>query len=227
MTRYDEHCDALSTAADALRLVLDTTDLTTPVPTCPGWTVSDLGEHVTDVHRWALSELVGTPPDPLPAGPVAERFARGAAELTEALASRDADAGCRAIYPPDTAATWARRQALETAIHLWDATHAVGAATRLPADLAADGVREVFDDLYPRQVRLGRVTPVTDSVLVRFSDAHGGAHLGGGAPDAVVTAPAHDVLLLLWGRIGPDQLDAEVDGDEAALRRILDTALVP
>lgn len=175
----------------------------------------------------ALSELTGAQPDPMPAGSLTERFARGASELMAALASRDADSACRAIYPPDTAATWARRQALETSIHLWDATNAVGAATRLPSDLAADGVREVFDDLYPRQVRLGRVAPVTDSVVVRFSDAPGSARLGSRSPDAVLTAAANDVLLLLWGRNTLDAVGIAVEGDHRAVRRLLKSALVP
>lgn len=227
MSRYERHRDSLAEAVSGLHDVLATAAADTPVPSCPGWTIADLGTHVTDVHRRALSELTGAQPEPLPAGSVAERFARGASELMAALASRDADTACRAIYPPDTAATWARRQALETTIHLWDAAHAVGADTRLPSDLAADGVREVFEDLYPRQVRLGRVAPVTDSVVIRFSDAPGGARLGAGTADVTVTATAHDVLLLLWGRHTLDAVGVAVEGDQTAVRRLLNSALVP
>lgn len=227
MTRYDEHRAALSSAADGLERTLMDADLDTTVPTCPGWTLADLGAHVTDIHRWALGELTGDRPEPLTGTTAVARFREGADELLQALAARDADAPCRAIYPPDTAATWARRQALETSVHLWDAQRALGGAPRLQAALASDGVREVFEDLYPRQVRLGRIEPVPATVVIRFSDADGEARVGGGAPDAVLTASAHDALLLLWGRVGLDGIDAIIDGDLGAVDEVLTTALVP
>ena len=46
-------------------------------------------------------------------------------------------------------------------MHLWDAEHALGLAQPIEPDLAWDGVAEVVDILYPRQVRLGRTTPLT------------------------------------------------------------------
>lgn len=227
MSTYDGHLAALADAADRLDATLRTGDRTATVPSCPGWTVADLGEHLTDVHRWALGQLTGTEQEPLPRTDLAERFRIGADELLGALRTRTAETACTAIYPPDTAATWARRQAHETTIHLWDAQQALGGGQRLQAELATDGVREVVDDLYPRQVRLGRVEPLSEAVVFAFTDAPGEAVLGDGEPAVRVTGRSEDVLLVLWGRRTPDSVDLTVDGDRGALDRALGTKLVP
>lgn len=232
MSTYDGHRTALADAADRFEAALRTGDRTVPVPSCPGWTVADLGEHLTDVHRWALGQLVGDKQEPRPCADLtradlADRFRAGADALIGALRTRTADTACTAIYPPDTAATWARRQAHETAIHLWDAQRALGGDPRLQAELATDGVREVVDDLYPRQVRLGRVEPLTEPVVFAFTDAPGEAVLGAGEPAVRVAGRAEDVLLVLWGRRTPDSVDLTVDGDRGALHRALARKLVP
>jgi hypothetical protein len=85
----------------------------------------------------------------------------------------------------------------------------------------------VVDDLYPRQVRLGRIEPLTEPVVFAFTDAPGEAVLGDGEPAVRVTGRAADVLLVLWGRRTPDTVDLTVDGDRGALDRALGTKLVP
>ncbi|WP_439692511.1 maleylpyruvate isomerase family mycothiol-dependent enzyme [Curtobacterium sp. SP.BCo] len=227
MSTYDGHRTALEDAAERFHAVLRTGDRTILVPSCPGWTVADLGEHLTDVHRWALGQLTGDEQEPLPQADLADRFRAGADALIGALRTRPADTACAAIYPPDTAATWARRQAHETAIHLWDAQRALGGDPRLQAELATDGVREVVGDLYPRQVRLGRVEPLTEAVVFAFTDAPGKAALGAGEPAVRVAGRAEDVLLVLWGRRAIDTANLTVDGDRGALDRALGTKLVP
>ena len=227
MSTYDGHLTALADAADRFDATLRTGDRTAPVPSCPGWSVADLGEHLTGVHRWALGQLIGDEPEPHADADLADRFRAGADELIGALRTRTAETACTAIYPPDTAATWARRQAHETAIHLWDAQQALGGDPRLQADLATDGVREVVDDLYPRQVRLGRIEPLSEAVVFAFTDAPGEAVLGDGEPAVRVTGRAEDVLLVLWGRRTPDSVDLTVDGHRRPLHRALATKLVP
>lgn len=230
MPSYADHIDVLADAATRFEDVLRTGDRTAVVPSCPGWTVSDLGEHLAEIHRWALGQLTGTEPDAIVATDLADRFSAGADELVAALRARSADTPSAAIYPPDSAATWARRQGHETAIHLWDAMTASGDDPGLQAEHAADGVREVVADLYPRQVRLGRVEPLAATVVFACSDADGEAVLVGtdpAAPSVRVTGRAEDLLLLLWGRRDPAVIDLAVDGDRAALDAALATALVP
>jgi len=85
----------------------------------------------------------------------------------------------------------------------------------------------VVDDLYPRQVRLGRVEALTKPVVFAFTDAFGEAVLGDGEPAVRVAGRAEDLLLVLWGRRTPDMVDLTVDGDRGALDRALGTKLVP
>jgi uncharacterized protein (TIGR03083 family) len=231
MSMYDADATTVEAAAAALADVLRSSDPEVAIPSCPGWTMSDLGEHVTDIHRWVLGQLTGDEPAVVTGGPdLAGRLAAGAEALVTAFRSRRPEDACPAIYPPDTAATWARRQAQETVMHLWDARNALGAAPRLPVDVASDGVREVLEDLYPRQVRLGRVEPLAATVVVAFTDAPGAGTLigtDGGGPAVRVTGRAEDLLLVLWGRRAIEAVPLTIEGDHAALDAALATKLVP
>ncbi len=62
--------------------------------------------------------------------------------------------------PNRTAGFWRRRQVHETALHLWDAERAAGTPTPFDPALSWDGVLEVPEVMYPRQVRLGRIEPL-------------------------------------------------------------------
>jgi hypothetical protein len=56
---FDRHCAEIVTQTSLLVGHLDCADLTVPVPTCPGWNVSQLARHVEGGQRWA-DEIVGT-----------------------------------------------------------------------------------------------------------------------------------------------------------------------
>lgn len=53
----EDYLSALEThgraLADAARI-----DFTAPSPVCPGWTVRDVVEHTTMVHRWATRHVI-------------------------------------------------------------------------------------------------------------------------------------------------------------------------
>ncbi len=218
---------------------LATGDLLAPVAACRGWDVGDLGAHLGGVHRWATQALTATAPPEVPEAPGREElaawFVEGGALLLRSLGAVDPDQECWGFGPrPRTASFWVRRQALETAVHAWDAADALGRPTTLPADLAADGVDEVASVLYPRQVRLGRRPPVDAPVLLVASDADlasAGSLIGEGEPVGTVVGPAAALLLLVWGRRDLDVLVAEgaarVEGDEARLRAALALPLTP
>lgn len=224
------YVDLLESAANRFADVVAASSPTTPVLGCPGWTIADLTEHLTDVHSWARSMVTGEELPNAGSGTV-RRFRAGADALVTALRERPADAPCRAVYPPDVAGTWARRQALETTIHLWDATVSTGGAASLPAGLAADGVAEVTDDLYPRQVRLGRQHPLAATVAFRLDDVDETVLLVGTDDGlearSTLSGTAADVLLVLWGRRSIDDVDVVVSGEEAALWAALRAELVP
>src|SRR3954463_8625035 len=56
---FDRHCAEIVTQTSLLIGHLDGADVTMPVPSCPGWNVSQLARHVDGGQRWAR-EIVAT-----------------------------------------------------------------------------------------------------------------------------------------------------------------------
>jgi uncharacterized protein (TIGR03083 family) len=214
------------------------------VPTCPEWTVRDLGRHLGGIHRWAtgfvrgrtepqqadLDEVVGTWPAD---AELAAWLAQGCADLVAALTEAPDALECWTFLPaPSPRAMWARRQAHETAIHRVDAQLAAGLplAHRAPA-FAADGIDELLSLFVPRRsTRLRADPPVTLVVRCAEVDASWLLRLG---EHGVTTTPAKgsdldraqctvsgragDLYLALWNRAGSDHL--AVAGERSVLDR--------
>src|ERR1700753_1153554 len=108
--------------------------LNAPVPTCPGWTVTDLVRHVGEVylHKTLALRLGDFPgeqdwPSDLEALPPLELLDRTYAGLTAELTSRAPDSPAPSWYRPEpTVAFWMRRMAQETLIPRRDAELAPG-----------------------------------------------------------------------------------------------------
>ena len=231
------------------------------VPSCPGWVVTDLVLHLGLVHR-GVARVIGErmqhaasegdrswlglpgpwrdwlPPgraprqSPVPAG-LLDWFQAGAAELAELF--RAADPGERVwTWSADhSVGFWQRMQAIEAAVHRWDAQNAVSAARPIDAALAADAIAQTFEVMAPCGVRWRRLRPG------RASDSCSGALTGqaGGrcastvtrrsAPcgdyDIQISGTASDLALFLWQRDVTGSL--EVRGDTSLLSRYF--ALVP
>ena len=49
---YTQECDGLAAAVDSFANAIEGADLSTPVPTCPEWTLRDLVTHMGQIHRW-------------------------------------------------------------------------------------------------------------------------------------------------------------------------------
>ena len=155
--------------------VVRSTPLDTDVPSCPGWTLLDLAQHLGHVHRWARRAVeTARPPvestlDPPPemtdsardADALADWLLDGVEALTAALAAVPDDAPTWHPFPvPMRAGVWPRRQAHELAIHRWDAEAAAGATAPMSPTLSADFVREYFEVIVPRvMARDGRPAP--------------------------------------------------------------------
>ncbi|MGW5523355.1 maleylpyruvate isomerase family mycothiol-dependent enzyme [Gordonia sp. NPDC003950] len=226
---------------EAIRLESDRLAATTseslalPVPTCPGWNVSDLLGHVGAVHRWAADRLMetrryrGYDTIPVPAGAaVIDWYAVGRDLLMQALTSRDPDEPARTFVGERTVAFWYRRQAHELAVHRWDLESATapGAQTPIDADLAGDGIDEWLEVFVPRFIAAG--DPVPDEVLGRTIHLHAHDHTDRhwvlrptterfdvsddpAEADVAIRATADDLLLTVWHRRALD--DADVVGD--------------
>ncbi|MFI7704592.1 maleylpyruvate isomerase family mycothiol-dependent enzyme [Nonomuraea sp. NPDC049480] len=149
-----------------------------PVPSCPGWSMSDLVLHLGAVQRGVdviiRDRLVGfpdrsalaaaeLPPDtagwPLSSGqgpslgPIPESlldwFAEGAARLETRFRDHAPDAPVWTWSEEQTVGFWVRMQTIEAAVHRWDAENALGAASPIPGELAVDAVAQTFQVMAP------------------------------------------------------------------------------
>jgi uncharacterized protein (TIGR03083 family) len=212
-------------------------NLEAAVPSCPGWTVGDLVFHTGAVHR-EKTLIVGrgleNPPEwESPEDPDDEHlvdwFDEGLEELARVLETSDPGqpAWNWSSRQPQIAAFWPRRMAHETSVHRWDAEAAVGTPNPIDSDLAADGVDEFLFVHMPEEesrppldgtVHLHR-TDGPGEWFVHF-DASGvnvtKEHKKG---DVAVRGPASDLVLLLWRRIGPQ--DVEMLGDSGVAEKFL------
>ncbi|MBT0772608.1 maleylpyruvate isomerase family mycothiol-dependent enzyme [Kineosporia sp. J2-2] len=217
-------------------VMLETADLGVPVPTCPGWSLHDLADHVGGVHRWARHAIVeGVEGDDPPAAPgdragLVDWYRESAAGLLAALRELPADAPAWHFGTgPQVAGWWRRRQAHEITMHLWDARNALGGGEPVDPVLAADGVDEARHVFFPRQVRLGRMPALDRSLAVVVAEtgrrhvfSGDGTGTSGEEPaDATVTGPAEALLLALWHRIPADDPRLLVEGDRSAAIEVL------
>jgi uncharacterized protein (TIGR03083 family) len=231
-------------AADAARLrAASARDLSAPVPSCPGWTVTDLVRHVAEVYlhktecmrRNARPE--DWPPDLGGEQPLA-LFDRAYAALSAEFAARSPDSPAWTWYAPEqNVGFWLRRMAQETVIHRVDAELAAGVPiSPIPDDLAVDGVDEVLerflaygsrewpedfgdllDELGDLDGRAVRVSAGERSWLVRVAK-DGVSVSGQGDSQASVSGAPQPVLLWLWRRAGDDVV--EVGGDRALVAKV-------
>jgi uncharacterized protein (TIGR03083 family) len=233
----DTYLARLRADADSFLKILRSADLETRVPSCPGWSLTDLALHVSGVHRWAYAAVVTGAPGTEPVGPsdraaLVEWFDAGAAQLLDILAETDPATPTWTFGPkPRTVQFWVRRQPHETSMHLGDAQRALGIPTATPPEFAADGVDEVVTVMFPRQVRLERIPPLVHGVRLRARDVDSTWVLAGDGTDptapyvATVTGTAHELLLAVWRRLDAETLD--IEGDADAVRAAFGCALTP
>ncbi|MHB1987246.1 MAG: maleylpyruvate isomerase N-terminal domain-containing protein [Acidimicrobiales bacterium] len=129
------------------------------VPTCPGWTLGHLGDHLAAVYTWAAAVLeagagaTGPPErDQLQKRPMDKDVAEWLAErldiLVAALGETPAGALCWNFVEGRAAPVkfWWRRQMHETLIHRVDAElTATTAVSDAPSDIGADGISEFLE----------------------------------------------------------------------------------
>jgi uncharacterized protein (TIGR03083 family) len=238
-----------------LRSAVASADLEAPVPSCPGWTVTDLTSHVAEVYLHKATVMREDKwPDPWP--PAEHAGVRplallddGYQELTAEFAARSPDEPSLTWYAPEqTVAFWIRRMAQETVVHRMDAQLAAGVpVTAAPDDLAADGVDEVLKRFlaygsveWPDEyagLKGGHLATAdgTDTVVVTAGQTSwtvrptpASVTVTDGRGDgarAEVTASPDAMLRWLWGRAGDDVVTATGDQEWAAYLRRLLTVM--
>ncbi|MGW7486936.1 maleylpyruvate isomerase family mycothiol-dependent enzyme [Streptomyces sp. NPDC054786] len=214
-------------------------DLDVRVPSCPDWSLRDLVEHLTEVHRfWAAAVVAGPsekPPTAVPADDTlsADLLARSAAatgELIAALRAAGPAVGCWTWWAdsgvPTTSGAVARHQVREAAVHAFDAQLATGTPQPVPAVVALDGITEFIGvshgtaGPWPHEpARIGLHAAEGESWLVDLTASTSGAIDGHHKTAADLHGSASNLLLTLHGRLPLDRLRSE--GDRATLERLL------
>jgi len=207
-------------------------DLTAPIEHCGDWTLYDLADHLGNGNLWSATAVTEKHGRRKPVPPPRDRdelkrwfHATGETLLTTLEADPSTEAWT--FHPPRTVAFWRRRRCMETLVHLWDAEHATGGATPLDPELSAEGVAEVIDTMYPRQLELSRATPPDQAIRLSTTDTAQTWTLGPGTPVATLHAPARTLFLMLWKRVSPEDDTIEWEGDKPAALTVLDRPLTP
>ncbi|MCP2261690.1 TIGR03083 family protein [Streptoalloteichus tenebrarius] len=187
-----EHADfvrEIRTQSEALRAAAVAAGPDAPTPTCPGWDVRRLVDHIARVHAWVAENVAtGDPENPRPAPTPPGEWStllgwwddyRG--RMLDTLAASDPTAPAWVFSPVATPEVgfWARRQAHEAAIHRLDAEHALAVAeggprsepdVAFPAEFAADGVDELLVRILPSHVTTWAQSRLRGSVLFHAVD---------------------------------------------------------
>ncbi len=211
------------------------------IPSCPAWTMRQLGEHVAlEYAAWYYSNLTLAPghPDPIKAamdarpqspddfGDLLDYVARNASRFADHARQVDLD---RAVWVFDSvgpARFWLRQTIMEVAGHAWDAAMAVGHPSPLSEQISVEAVDQLCAMQYHRGRWWGEPwTPPSTPYGLTATDAGiswllyeegGRAHYeSGGAEQAStrVAAPAESLYLWLAGRQAPSEV--VVIGDPA------------
>ncbi len=243
-----ERCYAeIEASTETLAGLVHGADLTRQVPTCPEWTLRQLATHVGRAHRWA-AEIAATrsaefipfrqvPDGRIPDDPAlhAAWLRAGAARIIGAVR----EAGSDPVWTSDglrPASYWARRMAHETAVHRADAEIAMDREPEFEPDLAADAIDEWLGFMSEIVAPDARVDALPDGAVLHVhatDDGVDGEWLvrrdgdsltvqpGHGKGDVALRGPAGRLLLVLLGRVSPDDPQVEVLGDQALLTRWL------
>jgi uncharacterized protein (TIGR03083 family) len=139
-----------------------------PVPTCPGWTMTDLADHVSGVFAFATASLLAAdgvrPPRPTDVEPVTDALE----VLLATLAAVDPAAMRPTLLGPRPAAWWRRRLHHEMAVHRLDAMPDADPSAWISPDCALDGIDEYVTDLAPVLGSDAGVDPVDGEPVDRF-----------------------------------------------------------
>ncbi len=225
------YLDSLATECAVIAELASSDTLDLAVAHCDGQSVGEVVRHLGDVHRWCAEivqpgQIVGPEPEQVPDDELRSWFEEGATLLGAALASVEPGQPCWTFdLPPGEAWFWMRRQAFETLIHRVDVETACGKSWPVAHNLAVEGIREVVDFLYPRQIALERTGVLSGTVLLAATDCEERLSIGAaGRSTATISGTAEDLLKMLWGRPHGAILG---EGDELLLAELEATALVP
>jgi uncharacterized protein (TIGR03083 family) len=235
-----QYLDQLAQNSERLADAAVAAGVDAPVPSCPGWTVTDLLDHCVRGDDWArviveqgkagsTERVLLADSDPsLRGDALVTAFRASAQALVAALGSVTPDTPVWTFSSTNrTAAFWQRRRSQETAVHRYDAELAAGTPTPIDAALAVDGLDEILTVFLPRladnfgSMGDGTVhlhcTDVDGEWLFARRDGEITVTAEHAKGDVAARGSASDLLLFLWRRVPASQL--EVFGDAEVLER--------
>jgi uncharacterized protein (TIGR03083 family) len=231
---------------------------TVTIPTCPAWNMTDLLLHLGTVHRFVKKTISVRSQRQLQFQDVASEFSRlspqqkewlakgsapasepittelvewfkeGAAQLEAIFAETDLETAVWFWGLENKVAGWLRIQAIEAAIHRWDAQNALGVAQPIEAELAVDEIEFALELIPIRRQRKQAIACQGESYkfhrtdgpqewLVRFDPDEITISSEAGEAEVTLSGTASDLVLFLWQRA--EQSQFEVSGDAALVER--------
>jgi uncharacterized protein (TIGR03083 family) len=231
--------------------VIRSAEPSTPVPTCPGWSLDQLFRHVGRGDRWAaqiVADRLDHPLDPRavesgkppPEPDEAISWLHGGAKrLIDAVEQVGVDTPVWTFLGPRPAYWWVRRRLHEATVHRADATLALGLDYALAPALAADGIGEWLERVASQAGRDNAPLPLEDGRILHLRATDPGLGVGGrwtirsdagrvswshGEENGAVAlrGGAVDLLLALLRRVRVDDTDIALSGDAAVWQTWLD-----
>lgn len=235
----------------ALGELIRNADQSTPVPTCPGWSIDQLFRHVGRGDRWA-AQIVrerrdsfldfrsvedGKPP---PGVDDAISWLNGGAQLlVDAVEQTGAETSLWTFLGPRPADWWIRRRLHENAVHRADAAIALGSDFALDAQVAADGIDEFFERIVIQAGRDGAPLPLEGGDTVHLHATDPGLDDAGewtvalnagaltwshqhGKATVALRGGASDLLLAMTRRVALGDTGITLFGNDAVWQRWLD-----
>ncbi|ORW28255.1 hypothetical protein AWB91_26645 [Mycobacterium paraense] len=226
-------------------------DESTPVPTCPGWTLTQLLRHVGRGDRWAaqivrdrLEEYLdprtveGGKPPPDPADAISW-LQGGAQRLVDAVELSGVETPVWTFLGTRPANWWVRRRLHETAVHRADAALALGTQFSLDAEIAADAITEWLERVAIQAGAEGAPLPLGDGETLHLHATDPGLgdagewtmRVDGGAiawshdhgkGSAALRGGATELLLAIVRRVPVADTGIQLFGDDAVWHKWLD-----
>lgn len=215
-----------------------------PVPTCPGWSFSQLLRHVGRGDRWAAQIIADRlddhldlravengkpPPDPDDA---IFWLHDGAQRLIDAVERSGVETPVWTFLGPRPAYWWVRRRLHEATVHRADAALALGLDYPLAPDVAADAIGEWLERVASQAGGDDTPIPLADGRVLDLRATDPGVGVGGqwtiradagriswshgrGRAAVTLSGSAADLLLALVRRVRVADTGIEVSGDAA------------